>query len=259
MSAIEVKVPDIGDFTDVPVIDVFVKPGDSVKPEDPLITLESDKATMDVPSPSAGVVKDVKLKMGDKVSEGSVILTLETQETTTAPSPKPAPASREGAASPPAAAPRAAKEVSGLRADVECEMIVLGSGPGGYSAAFRSADLGMKTVLVERYATLGGVCLNVGCIPSKALLHIAGVMDEAKSFAEHGITYGSPQVDLTKLLAWKNKVVGKLTGGLGGMAKARKVDVVRGSGTFLDAHHLEIALTDGPGRESTGAKKIVRF
>src|SRR5437762_2017370 len=259
MSTIEVKVPDIGDFTDVPVIDVFVKPGDTVKPEDPLITLESDKATMDVPSPNAGVIKDVKLKVGDKVSEGSVILTLETQETAAAPSPKPPPASREGTAAPPAAAPRPAKEVSGLRADVECEMMVLGSGPGGYSAAFRSADLGMKTVLVERYATLGGVCLNVGCIPSKALLHVAGVMDEAKSFAEHGITYGAPQIDLTKLLAWKNKVVGKLTGGLSGMAKARKVDVVRGNGTFLDPHHLEVALTDGPSREPTGAKKIVRF
>ena len=256
MSLIEVKVPDIGDFTDVPVIDLFVKPGDNVKPEDPLVTLESDKATMDVPSPNAGVVKDVKLKVGDKVSEGSVILTLETQAATTAP--KPAPAGREGAAAPPPAA-RPAKEVPGIKADVECEMMVLGSGPGGYSAAFRSADLGMKTVLVERYATLGGVCLNVGCIPSKALLHIAGVMDEAKSFAEHGITYSAPQVDLTKLLAWKNKVVGKLTGGLSGMAKARKVDVVRGSGTFLDAHHLEVALTDGPGRAPTGAKKIVRF
>jgi dihydrolipoamide dehydrogenase len=269
MSLIEVKVPDIGDFKDVPVIDVFVKPGDNVKPEDPLVTLESDKATMDVPSPDAGVVKDVKLKVGDKVSEGSVILTLETQAAAAAPPSQPSATKREESAAPPAAPPtpapatpappRPEKEASGLRADVECEMMVLGSGPGGYSAAFRSADLGMKTVLVERYATLGGVCLNVGCIPSKALLHIAGVMDEAKSFAEHGITYGAPQVDLTKLLAWKNKVVGKLTGGLGGMAKARKVEVVRGNGTFLDAHHLEVALTDGPGRAPTGAKKIVRF
>jgi dihydrolipoamide dehydrogenase len=259
MSTIEVKVPDIGDFTDVPVIDVFVKPGDNVKPEDPLVTLESDKATMDVPSPHAGVIKDVKLKVGDKVSEGSVILTLETEAAAAAPSPQPSPAKREGSTPPPATAPRPAKEVPGMKADIECEMMVLGSGPGGYSAAFRSADLGMKTVLVERFATLGGVCLNVGCIPSKALLHIAGVMDEAKSFAEHGITYGAPQIDLTKLLAWKNKVVGKLTGGLSGMAKARKVDVVRGNGIFLDAHHLEVALTDGPAREPTGAKKIVRF
>jgi dihydrolipoamide dehydrogenase len=269
MSLIEVKVPDIGDFKDVPVIDVFVKPGDNVKPEDPLVTLESDKATMDVPSPNAGVVKDVKLKVGDKVSEGSVVLTLETQAAAAGAPPQPSPTKREESAAPPAAQatpapatpapPRPAKEASGLRADVECEMMVLGSGPGGYSAAFRSADLGMKTVLVERYATLGGVCLNVGCIPSKALLHIAGVMDEAKSFAEHGITYGAPQIDLKKLLAWKNKVVGKLTGGLGGMAKARKVEVVRGNGTFLDAHHLEVALTDGPGREPTGVKKIIRF
>ncbi|HEY3178381.1 MAG TPA: dihydrolipoyl dehydrogenase [Casimicrobiaceae bacterium] len=262
MSTIEVKVPDIGDFTDVPVIEVFVKPGDSVKPEDPLITLESDKATMDVPSPAAGVVKELKLKVGDKVSEGSVIALLDTAEATAAKTAPPSPPSSATAREPSSTnAPPSPKPAASERrnADISCEMMVLGSGPGGYSAAFRSADLGMKTVLVERYATLGGVCLNVGCIPSKALLHIAGVMDEAKSFAEHGITYGAPQVDLAKLLAWKNKVVGKLTGGLGGMAKARKVDVVRGIGTFLDANHLEVALTEGAGREPTGAKKIVRF
>src|SRR6266576_2334312 len=246
--AIDVRVPDIGDFKDVPVIEVHVKPGDTVRAEDSLITLESDKATMDVPSPAAGKVAEVKVNVGDKVAEGTLILTLSTDAADAAPAPK---------VSTPSAAPIAASYAGS--ADIECEMLVLGAGPGGYSAAFRSADLGMKTVLVERYATLGGVCLNVGCIPSKALLHIAGVMDEATSFAEHGITYGAPQVDLTKLLAWKNKVVGKLTGGLAGMAKARKVDVVRGNGTFLDAHHLEIALTDGPGREPTGAKKIVRF
>src|SRR5439155_27218615 len=157
------------------------------------------------------------------------------------PSPQPSPAQAgEGARAPsPATRERAGGEGAG-KADIECEMLVLGAGPGGYSAAFRSADIGMKTVLVERYATLGGVCLNVGCIPSKALLHIASVMDEAKAFAEHGVVYGTPQVDLAKLLAWKNKVVGKLTGGLGGMAKARKVEVVRGNGIFLDPNHLEV-------------------
>src|SRR5438874_10474156 len=201
-----VKVPDIGDFKDVPVIEVFVKPGDAVKPEDPLVTLESDKATMDVPAPAAGTVKALRVKVGDKVSEGSVILALETADAgaakpaapaqpakTPAPS-APAPASSRPSA--PASAPAPA-EYSG-KADVECEMLVLGSGPGGYSAAFRSADLGMKTILVERYPTLGGVCLNVGCIPSKALLHIAAVMDEAKILAEHGIAFGSPKIDLDK-------------------------------------------------------------
>src|SRR5947207_271767 len=260
MSTVEVKVPDIGDFKDVPVIEVFVKLGDSVKAEDPLVTLESDKATMDVPSPSAGVIKEIKLKVGDKASEGSVSAVLETAE---------ASAAKTASAPPPAAAPKAAEQkpspppkpssTFGGKVDVECEMVVLGSGPGGYSAAFRSADLGMKTVLVERYPTLGGVCLNVGCIPSKALLHIASVMDEAQAFAEHGVVYGAPQVDLAKLLAWKNKVVGKLTGGLGGMAKARKVEVVRGNGIFLDPNHLEVTLTEGPSRATTSTKKIVRF
>jgi len=263
----EIKVPDIGDFKDVPVIEVFVKPGDSVKPEDPLVTLESDKATMDVPSPAAGTVKELRAKVGDKVSEGSVVLLLETVETG-AGKPAPAPSSAKSAApaqapakeqrsSVPAAAP-AAGAYSG-KADVEYQMLVLGSGPGGYSAAFRSADLGMKTVLVERYATLGGVCLNVGCIPSKALLHIAGVMDEVKVLAEHGVGFGAPKIELEKLRGWKNKVVGKLTGGLAGMAKMRKVEVVRGVGTFLDPHHLEVELTEGNGQAKTGGKKVVRF
>src|SRR6266481_642457 len=202
--AIDVRVPDIGDFKDVPVIEVHVKPGDTVKAEDSLITLESDKATKDVPSPAAGKVAEVKVNVGDKVAEGTLILTLSTDAADAAPAPK---VSTPSAA--PVAAPIAASY--GGSADIECEMLVLGAGPGGYSAAFRSADLGMKTVLVERYATLGGVCLNVGCIPSKALLHIAGVMDEAKSFAEHGITYGATQIDLAKLAGWKDKVVGKLT------------------------------------------------
>ncbi len=145
------------------------------------------------------------------------------------------------------------------KADIECEMLVLGAGPGGYSAAFRAADLGMKTVIVERYPALGGVCLNVGCIPSKALLHVAAVVDETKHLAEHGVAFGAPQVDLAALKGWKDKVVGKLTGGLAGMAKGRKVDVVRGVGQFLDPHHIEVELTEGPAQAKTGAKKVVKF
>jgi len=270
MSILEVKVPDIGDFKDVPVIEVFVKPGDSVKPEDPLVTLESDKATMDVPSPAAGTVKDVRIKLGDKVGEGTLILTLETAGAGAAPA-KPAQPAPQAAApqpaaaqlqpAPPAAAPSAAPSAAQYqgKADVECDMLVLGSGPGGYSAAFRAADLGMKTVLVERYASLGGVCLNVGCIPSKAFLHIAAVTDEARALGEHGVSFGTPTFDPAKLRAWKDKVVGKLTGGLAGMAKMRKVEVVRGVGTFLDPHHLEVALTSGKGQEASGGKKIVKF
>jgi dihydrolipoamide dehydrogenase len=269
MSTLEIKVPDIGDFKDIPVIEIFVKPGDTVKAEDSLVTLESDKATMDVPSPAAGVVKELKVKLGDKVSEGSVIVVLDSAAAVATtgdakPAAAPAPAAVAGPAAAPAAAPAAPIAVPGAatyggQADIECEMLVLGAGPGGYSAAFRAADLGMKTVLVERYATLGGVCLNVGCIPSKALLHIAAVMDETKAFAEHGITFGPPKVDLEKLLAWKNKVVGKLTGGLSGMAKARKVDVVRGYGVFLDPHHVLVEVTEGSGQGKTGGKKVVKF
>jgi len=269
MTDLVVKVPDIGDFKDIPVIEIFVKPGDTVKAEDSLVTLESDKATMDVPSPGAGVVKELKVKLGDKVSEGSVIVVLDTAAPVATPGDaKPAaaaaPASPAAPAAKPAAAPAPQAPIPGAatysgKADIECEMLVLGAGPGGYSAAFRAADLGMKTVLVERYASLGGVCLNVGCIPSKALLHIAAVMDETKAFAEHGITFGEPKVDLEKLLAWKNKVVAKLTGGLSGMAKARKVEVVRGYGVFLDPHHVEVDVTDGTGQNKTGTKKVVRF
>jgi len=264
MAAIEVKVPDIGDFTDIPVIEVLVKPGDTVKAEDSLVTLESDKATMDVPAPAAGVVKDLRVKVGDKVSQGTLILTLEAAAAA-APAKPATPPAGPAAPKPTAAAPVApqasapgAATYSGA-VDIECEMLVLGAGPGGYSAAFRSADLGMKTVLVERYATLGGVCLNVGCIPSKALLHIAAVMDEVAALGEHGVAFGAPKVDLAKLLAWKNKVVGKLTGGLSGMAKARKVEVVRGYGTFLDPHHVVVELTEGTGQARTSAKKVVRF
>ncbi len=245
-NVIEVKVPDIGDFKNIPVIEILVKPGDHVKPEDPLIALESDKATLEVPSPAAGVVKDINIKVGDKVSQGTLVLTLEGE----------AAAATTTAAPAPAALP--AGSYSG-NVDIECDMLVLGAGPGGYSAAFRSADLGMKTVLVERYATLGGVCLNVGCIPSKALLHVAAVMDEAAHFADVGVSFGKPAVDLAKLRAHKNKVVGKLTGGLAAMAKGRKVTVARGYGNFLDPHHVEVTVTTGDGQEQTSEKKIVRF
>jgi dihydrolipoamide dehydrogenase len=290
MATTEVKVPDIGGYADVPVIEVFVKPGDTVKPEDPLVTLESDKATMDVPSPGAGKVASVAVKVGDKVSEGSVLLTLEADAAGPAagtpaggeeralresaplpagvggdaPSSQPysgADAGRDDAAPAAAGSSRPAARDAGVAgpADVECEMLVLGSGPGGYSAAFRAADLGMRTVIVERYATLGGVCLNVGCIPSKALLHVAAVVDETKALSAHGVAFAPPTIDLAKLKGWKDKVVGKLTGGLTGMAKARKVEVVRGVGQFVDAHHLEVEVTQGDGQEKTGAKKVVRF
>jgi dihydrolipoamide dehydrogenase len=259
---IEVKVPDIGDFKDVPVIEVMVKPGDAVRAEDALVTLESEKATIDVPSPAAGVVKEVKLKVGDKVSQGTLVLLLEAGEVSAAKSAAPAAAPprlaiNETAGVVPAQRPAAGK-YSG-KVDVECEMVVLGSGPGGYSAAFRAADLGMKTMLVERYATLGGVCLNVGCIPSKALLHVAAVTEEAQKLAEHGVSFGAPKFDLGKLRAWKDKVVGKLTVGVGGMAKMRKVEVVRGVGSFIDPNHMEVALTSGDGQQPTGAKKVIRF
>ena len=260
---IEVKVPDIGDFAEIPVIEILVKVGDTIKKEDSLVSLESDKATMEVPATRGGVVKDIKVKIGDKVSMGSVILTVEAAEAAAA-----APATAATAAfspvSAPAAAPKAASPAPVASAykgsaDIECEMVVLGAGPGGYSAAFRAADLGMKTVIIERYAQLGGVCLNVGCIPSKALLHVAAVADEAGALADHGISFGKPKIDLDKLRGWKDKVVGKLTGGLAGMAKMRKVEVVRGVGQFLDANHIEVELTTGNGQEKSGEKKVVRF
>jgi dihydrolipoamide dehydrogenase len=241
---IAAKVPDIGDYHDVPVIDICVQVGDSVKVDDALVTLESDKATMDVPSSVAGVVKEIKVQLGDKVSEGTVVVVIEAAATADV-----APAA-SAAPTPAVVAPTAA--AVDVAADLDCEMLVLGAGPGGYSAAFRSADLGMKTVLVERYSTLGGVCLNVGCIPSKALLHIAGVMEEALHMSDCGVSFGAPSIDLDKLRAHKNKVVGKLTTGLAGMAKGRKVEAVQGVGQFLDPHHLEIVLADG-------GKKVVRF
>jgi dihydrolipoamide dehydrogenase len=240
----DVKVPDIGDFKDVDVIEVLVAVGDTLKAEDALITLETDKASMDVPSPAGGVVKELKLAVGDKVSEGSLILTLETSGAGAA---APAPAK----SAPAAAAPAPAAGSYTGNVDQECQMLVLGAGPGGYSGAFRAADLGLKTVLVERYESLGGVCLNVGCIPSKALLHAAKVVDEVAAMASHGIRYGEPTVDIDKLRGWKDGVVKQLTGGLKGLAKQRKVTVVRGVGAFLDPHHLQV---EGP--EGT---QVVRF
>lgn len=259
MSLIEVKVPDIGDFSGVDVIEVNVKPGDVIEKEQTLITLESDKASMEVPSDVAGTVKEIKIKAGDKVSQGTVIAIVEASAGAAAPAPAPAPAKAPEAPKPaavapaPAAAPAPAPQAGSYSgsADIECDMLVLGAGPGGYSAAFRAADLGMKTVLVERYSTLGGVCLNVGCIPSKALLHTALVVEEAQALASHGITFGKPQVELDKLRDFKGGVVKKLTTGLAGMAKARKVEVVTGVGAFVDPYHMEVQGENG--------KKIVKF
>jgi len=255
---VEIKVPDIGDFKNVPVIEVLVTPGDTVKKEDSLITLESDKATMDVPAPQAGVVKEIKVKTGDKVSEGSLILMLEARDAGAAPAPAakapgapasaPAPAAKAPAdarpATPPVAAPVA--PYAGARGDIHAEVLVLGAGPGGYTAAFRAADLGKKVVLVERYPALGGVCLNVGCIPSKALLHIARVLTEAAEVAHAGIEFGKPKVSLEKLRAWKAGVVGKLTKGLAGLARQRKVQVVQGKGQFAAPHTLRVETAEGP-------------
>jgi dihydrolipoamide dehydrogenase len=240
--AIEIKVPDIGDFKNVEVIELLVKPGETVTKEQSLVTLESDKATMEIPSPEAGVVRELKLRVGDKVSQGSAILMLETAETAGAAAAAPAAAS---------AVPSASAAATPGAADIECDVLVLGAGPGGYSAAFRAADLGLKTVLVERYPVLGGVCLNVGCIPSKALLHTVAVMDAARSLAAHGIAFAEPKIDLEKLRAYKDKVVGKLTGGLAAMAKARKVTVLHGVGGFVDSHRLAV--------EGQAGRRVVRF
>jgi dihydrolipoamide dehydrogenase len=253
---IEIKVPDIGDFKNIPVIEVLVKPGDSVKKEDPLVTLESDKATMDVPAPQGGVVKEVRIKKGDKVSEGSLILTLEAGDgagaspaakvTAAASAPQPAakaPADVRPATPPPAATPLT--PYAGPKGDLHAEVLVLGAGPGGYTAAFRAADLSKKVVLVERFPTLGGVCLNVGCIPSKALLHIARVLTEAGEVAHAGIEFGKPKVSLDKLRGWKSGVVSKLTKGLTGLARQRKVEVVQGKGQFASSHMLRVETPNG--------------
>jgi len=252
---VEVKVPDIGDFKDVAVIEVMVTVGETIAVDTGLVMVESDKASMEIPSSHAGVVKEIKVKVNDKVSEGSVLLVVEAAGAAVAPA---APAKLPAAAAPATpAAPIPNAASYGGKADVECEMLVLGAGPGGYSAAFRSADLGMKTVLVERYGTLGGVCLNVGCIPSKALLHTASVMDEVKHLPEHGIKYGAPEIDIDKLRDFKDAVVKKLTGGLAGMAKTRKVEVVTGVGSFLDPSHLEVVAADGGKRVVQFAKAII--
>ena len=267
MSRVEVKVPDIGDFSEVAVIEVLVKPGDTIKAEQSLVTVESDKASMEIPSSHAGVVQELKVKLGDKVAEGSVLLVLESQDAAAA-APAASPAASAPAASAPVAAPAPAQAPLAAAApaasyagaaDLTCDLLVLGAGPGGYSAAFRAADLGMKVVLVERYASLGGVCLNVGCIPSKALLHVAAVMDEVSHFESLGVSFGKPTVDLDKLRAHKSKVVGKLTGGLAAMAKMRKVTIVRGYGAFLDPHHVQVEETTGDGQDKTGKTQTIQF
>jgi dihydrolipoamide dehydrogenase len=268
---IDIKVPDIGDFDEVTVIEVLVKPGDSIKAEQSLITVESDKASMEIPSSAAGVVKEVKVKVGDKVKQGSVVLSLDGQGAASAEKPPAAPVSDQkqapAQATPAQAATKtiapatptpAAASFTGT-ADMECDVLVLGAGPGGYSAAFRAADLGLKVVLVERYAALGGVCLNVGCIPSKALLHVASVMDEVKHFESMGVTFAAPTVDINKLRTHKEKVVGKLTGGLAAMAKMRKVTVVRGLGQFVGANHLQVEETTGTAQEKSGKKQTIAF
>jgi dihydrolipoamide dehydrogenase len=271
-NTIELKVPDIGGHEGVPVIEVMVKAGDSVVKEQSLITLESDKATMEIPASASGVIKEMKLKVGDEVSEGAVIAILEVAgeaspspsplrgegrgegptspatpppAASASPSPQPSPQKGEGAKAPQAAG------ATGRKADIECKLVVLGSGPGGYTAAFRAADLGVDTVLVERYATLGGVCLNVGCIPSKALLHAAAVIEEAEAMAAHGVSFGKPKIDIDKLRGFKTKVVGQLTGGLAGMAKQRKVRTVQGVGNFVSPNEMEIDTAEG--------KKLLRF
>jgi dihydrolipoamide dehydrogenase len=277
-NTIELKVPDIGGHDNVPVIEVLVKVGDKVEKEQSLITLESDKATMEIPASAAGVIKELKLKVGDEVSEGAVIAVLEASAEADTPSPPRGEGRGEGTTSPgastkasstssssasptpsPQSSPQRGEEAkmpqaatsTGRAADIECKLVVLGSGPGGYTAAFRAADLGVDTVLVERYATLGGVCLNVGCIPSKALLHAAAVIDEADAMAAHGVTFGKPKIDIDKLRSFKTKVVGQLTGGLASMAKQRKVRTVQGVGTFVSPNELEVETADG--------KKLIHF
>ena len=280
MPIIDIQTPDIGDFDEVVVIEVLVQPGQTIRAEQSLITVESDKASMEIPSSHSGVIKELKVQLGDKVKHGSVLLTLETQGEGAAPAaaaPSAQPSSSAPAApvaeaaqkyeskQPPALAEQAQAATKSIASDfagsvdLECDVLVLGAGPGGYSAAFRAADLGLKVVLVERYATLGGVCLNVGCIPSKALLHVAAVMDEVSHMADLGVSFGAPSVDLDKLRGHKEKVIGRLTGGLAAMAKMRKVTTVRGVGQFVGAHHLEVQETEGAAQATTGSKKVIAF
>jgi len=265
MALIEIKVPDIGDFDAVSVIELLVKPGDTIKPEQSLITVESDKASMEIPASQGGVVKELKVKLGDKVKQGSLVLLLESSETISpsgqvgSPPPQPSPVTGAGSKGIPVAAPVPVAASFGGSADLDCDLLVLGAGPGGYSAAFRAADLGLKVVLVERYAALGGVCLNVGCIPSKALLHVAAVMDEVKHFADLGVSFAEPAVDRAKLLGHKDKVVHKLTQGLAAMARMRKVHLVRGYGAFVGPNHVEVEETSGTAQDKTGKKQVVAF
>jgi dihydrolipoamide dehydrogenase len=240
MANIDIQVPDIGDFDEVAVIELLVKVGDTVAVDQSLITVESDKASMEIPSSHAGVVIAIKVKLGDKVKQGSVVLTMEA-------------ASASGLAVTP---PVIASEAKQSR---DFDLLILGGGPGGYSAAFRAADLGLKVALVERYAELGGVCLNVGCIPSKALLHVAAVMDEVSHLSAVGIDFGKPKVNIETLRGHKEKVISKLTGGLAAMAKMRKVTVLRGYGVFVDANHVSVEETSGKAQDKTGKTQRVSF
>ena len=248
---IEVKVPDIGDFKNIPVIEVLVKPGDTVAKEDSLVTLESDKATMEVPSPVAGIVKELKVKPGDKLSEGSLILTLEGAaaaapvQKADAPAPAQKPEAPKAAAADSAKAPATVSKSPVVKGDIHAEVVVLGSGPGGYTAAFRAADLGKQTVLIERYPVLGGVCLNVGCIPSKALLHAVRVISEAEEMGHFGLSFGKPKIELDKLRDWKNGVIEKSIRGLSGLAKQRKVTVVQGTAAFTSPNMIEVKTPEG--------------
>jgi dihydrolipoamide dehydrogenase len=250
-NTIKISVPDIGDFIDVPVVEVLVKAGDRVDADQSLITLESDKAVMEIPAPVAGIISSVDVEEGDFVSEGWLVATMESEEV---PASSPAEAAKapetpvEAPAQKPAEAAQATTAVveeSIPDVEYDFDVVVLGAGPGGYTAAFRAADLGLKVALVERYAALGGVCLNVGCIPSKALLHAAVVIDEAAAMADHGVVFGEPVIEVDKLRGWKEKVVGQLTGGLASMAKQRKVTIIQGSGVFSDAHEMTVDTADG--------------
>src|SRR5450830_756370 len=270
MALIDIKVPDIGDFAEVTVIELMVKPGDTIQPDQSLITVESDKASMEIPSSHGGVVKELKVKLGDKVKEGSLVLVLEAagelaaapvleQKQAVAPV-SPAQAATQNVATPAASlAPVPAASTFAGTVDLDCDLLVLGAGPGGYSTAFRAADLGLKVVLVERYATLGGVCLNVGCNPSKALLHVAAVMAEVSHMAALGVDFGAPTVNIDKLRGHKEKVIGKLTGGLAAMAKMRKVTVVRGYGNFISSHQLQVEETSGEAQVRTGKSQTIGF
>jgi dihydrolipoamide dehydrogenase len=271
MSSIDIQVPDIGDFDEVTVIELMVKPGDSIKADQSLLTVESDKASMEIPSSHAGVVRELRVKIGDKVKQGSVVLSLEVAgaaPTASAAAPvaaatTPKPEFAENTAivtvePSHSASINVANSYAGT-VDQSCDLLVLGAGPGGYSAAFRAADLGLKVILVERYAAIGGVCLNVGCIPSKALLHVAAVMDEVSHMADLGVDFGAPVVNIDKLRGHKEKVIGKLTGGLAAMAKMRKVTIVRGYGSFVDAHHISVEETSGTAQEKTGKTQTIQF